>query len=776
MHSLALEKHMRTRIIILGCCLIAGILLDPSTAHAQATPPPAKIVGIVVDAQTGRPLPGAQASVVERHLGDPAHADGSFQFRNLAAGTYTLTVDHIGYDRHTQKVTLAAGETEDVRVELHVRAIQLEEIVVTGSITQRAGRDVLSPVSVVRSGELDRVLEPTVAATLETKPGIAVTSIGPTTGRPVIRGLSGDRILVLEDGARVGDMSAMPGGDHAIAIDPFTAQQLEVVRGPMSLLYGSSALGGVINVVRQEIPGSMPEHTHGSLTAQGSSVSRGINGGGYVNQKVGSFATRFEASARASGEVRTPVGRLENTSAQNFNLAAAGSYIAPWGHTGASYRFYDNDYGIPGGFVGGHETGVDIKMRRHTARGELELHRGENDLLSTIKATVAYNDYHHQELEPSGSVGTEFFQNMVAGEVVARHGRRGVLDQGAIGFRGQYRDIITGGSLRTPSTYDYNFAGFIVEEIGRGQLRLQAGARYDWTHYVPRDTTAFISVGGQRIPVRPRTFGSVSGSLGLLYAPGDDLRVGVSVARAYRTPDFNELYSNGPHLAANSFEVGDPSLDSETGLGFDAFVRLSTARVRGEVAAFRNQLDGYIFSSSRGRAEIGTQGGRPRFQFTNEDAVFTGAEADLAFSLTDRLVLEGTASYVRARFTSDRAPIPIINPTDTTFVPASKYAPLIPPLNGNVGLRYDHQRFFAGAAMRWAAAQNNLGDFETKTDSYAIGNLSAGIRIPQGDRFHTITLTIDNVLDTEYRDHLSRIKEIMPQPGRNIGIMYRVTF
>ena len=217
---------MSARIIILGCCLVAGILLDPSPAHAQAAPPPAKIIGIVVDAQTGRPLPGAQASVVERHLGDPAHADGSFQFRNLAAGTYTLTVDHIGYDRHTQKVTLAAGETEDVRVELHVRAIQLEEIVVTGSITQRAGRDVLSPVSVVRSGELDRVLQPTVAATLETKPGIAVTSIGPTTGRPVIRGLSGDRILVLEDGARVGDMSAMPGGDHAIAIDPFTAQQL----------------------------------------------------------------------------------------------------------------------------------------------------------------------------------------------------------------------------------------------------------------------------------------------------------------------------------------------------------------------------------------------------------------------------------------------------------------------------------------------------------------------------------------------------------------------
>jgi iron complex outermembrane receptor protein len=198
--------------------------------------------------------------------------------------------------------------------------------------------------------------------------------------------------------------------------------------------------------------------------------------------------------------------------------------------------------------------------------------------------------------------------------------------------------------------------------------------------------------------------------------------------------------------------------------------------VRGELAAFRNQLDGFIFSSSRGRAEIGTQGGRPRFQFTNEDAVFTGAEAELEFSITDRIALEATTSYVRARFTSSRAPIPIITATDTTFVPASKFPPLIPPLNGNLGIRFEQPRFFGGVAMRWAAEQNRLGDFETKTNGYAIGNLSAGVRIPHGVRFHSFTLSVDNVLDTVYRDHLSRIKEIMPQPGRNIGIMYRLTF
>jgi iron complex outermembrane receptor protein len=759
----------------LSAAVVLSLILAPAPLAAQSTPAEGRITGVVVDAESGRPLGAARVRLIERHREALARADGTFAFNDLPGGTYTLITEQLGYDQHTQQIVVPAAGAVNVRLALHVGAIQMDEIIATGSITRRPGHEVLSPVSVVRGAELDRNMAGTVAGLLERQPGVAVTGIGPTTARPVIRGLGGDRILMLEDGVRPGDMSST-SSDHAVAVDPSTAQQIEVVRGPMSLLYGSSALGGVVNVVRGEIPGSRPDAASGNFTLQGSSVDEGVSGGGFASFNTGPLTVRAEANARVSGDVQTPDGPLVNTGARNLGFATGAAHLPSWGHLGGSYRFYDNHYGIPGGFVGGHEHGVDIEMRRHTIRGEAEAHNAEGTFLSTLRASGSYSHYHHTELESSGRIGTEFFQDLASAEVLGRHDDHGPLTQGAAGARVQYRDIQTGGSLRTPSTWDYTLALFLVEELAVGPLRVQVGTRHDWARYEPRDTTAFVFVGGERVPVRPRAFGSFSGSLGVLSNVVTGVQVGASLARAYRTPDFIELYSNGPHLADNAFVVGDPALQSETGLGLDAFVRVTGSRVRGEVAAFRNRLDDYVFPSSRGRAEIGTQGGRPRFQYTNEDALFTGAEADVELSPLQNLVVSATTSYVRARFTSARAPIPVIESFDTTFIAASRYPPLIPPLNGSVGVRWEEPRFFAGAGVRWAASQKRLGDFETITDGYAVGRVDAGIRILRGNRFHTITLFVDNLTDVEYRDHMSRLKEIMPQPGRNVSLVYRLSF
>jgi iron complex outermembrane receptor protein len=444
-------------------------------------------------------------------------------------------------------------------------------------------------------------------------------------------------------------------------------------------------------------------------------------------------------------------------------------------HGGASYRFYGNEYGIPGGFVGGHATGVDISMRRQALHVQGELHRDQG-LVSAVDLDGGFTHYTHSELEPSGAVGTFFDQDLVQGELVVRHSPLRALREGAVGLHAQYRDIRTGGSLRTPSTWDYSLAGFVVEELGPEVLRFQLGLRVDHARYEPRDTSSFVTAGGERVPVRPRAFGSLSGSAGLLWSASEVLRVGASMSRAYRTPDFNELYSNGPHLAANSYDVGDPSLGQETGLGFDVFVRLTHERARAEVAAYRNMLSDYVFPSSRGRAELGPQGGRPRFQYTNEDARFVGVEGELLVALTEWLRLEGTGSVVRARFTSDRAPIPVFDGVDTTFVAASQDPPLIPPAQGRVGLRIDQPGRFAGVGAKLVARQGRLGDFETPTDGYALFDASAGLRLVRGGTLHTITLRVDNAFDASYRDHLSRIKDIMPGAGRSVSLLYRMVF
>jgi iron complex outermembrane receptor protein len=252
--------------------------------------------------------------------------------------------------------------------------------------------------------------------------------------------------------------------------------------------------------------------------------------------------------------------------------------------------------------------------------------------------------------------------------------------------------------------------------------------------------------------------------------------VGASVARSFRTPDFNELYSNGPHLAAGTYDVGDPNLEQETGTGVEAFVRMSRPGLRLEGAAYRNQIDGFIFPSTRGRVEFGTSGGVARAQYTNEDARFTGFEADGEWRAFGDVVLEGNASLVRAEFTSARPSIPVFQGVDTLFVEASRYPPLIPPLMGRAGARWEHGAWTLAGGVRLAAAQERVGDFEQRTDGYAVADASVAFRVRQGARIHAFTLRADNLTDAEYRNHLSRTKEIMPEPGRSVSLLYRITY
>ncbi len=733
------------------------------------------IRGRVTVAASGAPIQAALVRVLD-HVGvETTHADGRFLIRDVPAGTHRFIVTAIGYRAHLGSVNLAPGDTVDVQIAMTESVLQLDELVTTGTVSARTRSETLSPTSVVSGASLDRQLDGTVAASLRHEPGVASSGISPSTAQPVIRGLSGDRVVVLQDGLRAGDL-ASTAADHAVTIDPLTAQRIEVVRGPMSLLYGSSALGGVVNVVRNEVPETAPDALHGTVSAQANSVNRGGSIGGFATRGFGAVVGRVEATVRRAGDTRTPVSRLVNTGVATIDLAAGASYVGRRGHAGLSYRYYDTDYGIPGGFVGGHPTGVDIAMQRHTIRSTAETHPATGRWES-VRADGALTFYRHSEFEPSGALGTRFGQTFGTVNVVARH--RGFLGAkaGAVGVTGLFRDITTGGTLRTPSTRDFSVAGFIVQEFGSGPVRAQAGLRYDVARYVPRKATT-ISVGSERVATLPRTFGSVSASLGALADLGSGLKLGGSVARAYRTPDFNELYSNGPHLASNSYDVGDPRLRAEAGFGLDGFLRLDRDRVRAEVAVFRNNLANYIFPSSRGRAVIGRQGGRPLFQFTNETALFTGIEGTVATTLAKRLAFEATASYVAARFTKARAAIPIItpDPPDTTFVAAAMVPPFIPPGFGTAELRYESPRVFLGAGVRWAARQNRVGDFETPTPGYVVPDLHAGVRVLIGGQFHTFTLRIDNLTNTEYRDHLSRIKEIEPQPGRNVSLLYRVTF
>jgi iron complex outermembrane recepter protein len=715
------------------------------------------VEGIVTDAATGRPLQGTSVRVVGMSRQDVTHDRGEYHLVNLPPGRHTILFEHLGYRREVREVELLAGQRVQISVAMQQSAIALPSILVTGTTRASLADRTVRPATVVSGQELTRRLDVTLATTLDNEPGIAVTSVGPATARPVIRGLGGDRVLVLEDGARVGDLSSA-SSDHALSVDPLNAHRIEVVRGPTALLYGSNAIGGVINLIREEVPASLPEHARGVISTQAQSVNGGYAAGGSVESGLGSFAVRGEGSYRAAGDLRTPDGRLDNTDLRTYSLSAGISHIGRTAHAGVAYRYYDNRYGIPGGFVGSHPEGVDIEMRRHGLHGEAQV-RGDLGPFSTIDIDGKFTNYYHRELEAPGIIGTEYGLVTAAGEVIARHEALGPFESGAVGTRVGWQDFDAGGSTRTPPSRELNAAAFLLEELGSGAFRVQGGARIDWHRIEPLASRGPSDIGD----IRTRTFGSLSASLGALYAATEHVSVGASIARAYRTPDTNELFSRGPHLAAYSYEVGNPDLDAEVGLGFDLFLRLNGARYQAEIAGFRNALDNYIYYRDTGEF---SNLGLPIYQATGTDAELIGFEMSGTVEALRSVVVNGVVSYVRGEFREDGRPLP-----------------MMPPLRGQLAARFDRPAFVSGITWRAAAEQDRVAtdEFETPTQGYNAFDVDAGVRWTALGRVHSVTLRLDNVTNERVYDHLSRIRnretdERAPGAGRGASLIYRVVF
>lgn len=731
--------------------LLASLhLAAPAPAASQAIGHDREIEGVVRDAGTGAPLAGVEVSVVGSSRRALTHGDGTFHLLGILPGEWTLRFERLGYRPVTREIAVT-GTTPFLEIGMVPTPLDMAGLVVTGSISEREAGASARPVDVLSGEELQRRLQGTVAATLSAKPGVTAVTMGPATARPVVRGLGGDRVLLLEDGARVGDVSSS-GTDHATALDPSSARRIEVVRGPASVLYGSSALGGVINVIRDEVPTDIPHHLTGSVTLQGRTVNDGWTGSAQARLPLSQrIPLRIEMSGRSAGDLTTPAGPLVNTGARGASASIGSGWVGDRGHVGAAFRAYRNDYGIPGGFVGGHAQGVNIEMRRTSTKLQGVWRPGAGPF-SAIDLDGTHTWYQHKEIEPPNILGTLFKVQTFSGDLLARHDGWGAFSSGAVGVRASREAFRYGGALYTPDTNRLSVAAFTFQEMDLDPFRVEFGLRYDWIRADPLqdDPTSDIGI------VRDRDFAAASGSLGVVYQPARGLTLGASAARAFRTPDVNELYSEGPHLAAYAFEVGNPSLGTEVGFGLDGFVRYAGDRVTAELTGFRNAISGFIYPRETGDT---SRVGLPVYQFRGEDALLTGWEAALEWALVGDLKLEGTAAYVRGTLTGSDEPLP-----------------LIPPLQGQVGIALEPTDWFVRTDLRLAGAQERLGAFETATDGYATADLAAGLRLTLGGRLHVFTATLENLTDQEYRNHLSRVKAIMPEAGRGFSLTYRVVF
>lgn len=730
---------------------VAGLVQAANAPDEIAVACDCELSGVVHDAVTSRPIGWADVLVEELNQAVVTDPDGTFHFWKLPSGSWTLRVMRVGYRDALRRITIAEGDTLRLNIGLSHAVVELEEVEFKAK--RDDGSFVHDPAITMEGQEFERELGLTVAESVDEEPGIAQRSMGPAPARPVLRGLGGDRLLMLEDGQQTGDLSGT-SSDHAVAIEPMTARRIEVIRGPETLLYSSGALGGVVNVERGMVQSIRPSRTSGAVTVSGETVSDAAALGGNLVSPLGEeWALRLDGSGRTAGDMNTPEGRLKNTSVKTWNGSAGLSWLPAWGFAGVAGSHYSSDYGIPGGFVGAHPNGVNIEMERQHIEGKAGVALGLG-LLQRLELNADYSRYYHAEYGWGNVLGMEFGVTTTSMETRLLFGGDDVLRRGAVGVTVQSRDYKTGGLSFTPNSLERSGGAFLFEEYHLDGWTLRGALRGDFRLVRPYEERTSVVIG----QISDRDFYGVSGAAGAkrLLRPG--LTAGVNFLGSWRAPTLEELYSEGPHLAAYSYEIGNPKLDAERGIGTEIFMKFRATKVEANLATYLNQFDGYIFPLNTGqfaarRADL------YEYRFTGVPARFYGVEGSMRIELSRHWDLNLSGSHVVTEQTDTHQPLP-----------------MIPPTTGHAGFDHHLGNWTLTFDAIGAARQDRTGEFEAPTSAWLRFDFGVQSQFVYAGMLHSLSLVLVNATDTDYRQHLSRIKVIMPEPGRNLKLVLRTHF
>jgi iron complex outermembrane receptor protein len=743
--------------------LIPFIFAGAAAAQVPASPPaaqaaagqPATITGQVRQAVSLKPVARATILVEGSTLQATSDTDGRFSIPNVPPGAHHLIVAAPNLMPLRVEITVGSAPPPALDILLNTEVHHTE--VVSVSPTARDPFESYQATSVLAGQELAKRLEGTLGATLQNQAGVAERSFGPGPSRPIIRGLDGDRVLILQDGQRVGDLSSQ-SGDHGVTVNPASAARIEVVRGPATLLYGANAIGGLVNVINETIPTTPVTGTHGAFVADFGSAAREAGSAADLKWGNGRWAVRLGGSGRRNGDYHTPDEEVENTQSRGGFGNVAAAWTGARGFFGGSYGYDDTKYGIP--FV--EEGQVELTPRRHIVSAKAGA-SNLNGLVEGFRADFASRRYRHEEIV-GGEVGTTFENDTDELNVMVRHQQVGRLTGTIGGWFLNRRFSATGEEALSPPVDEGGAALFVYEELSWPHVTFQFGGRVNHASFDPEED----------LPARD--FTDVSGSVGLLVRPpaaGDRLTIAVSLARAARNPALEELYFFGPHPGNFAFEIGNADLRSEKALGLDVSLRWRASRVSGEVSYFRNSIDRYIFRNPLTEEEFDERFGHeehegeeeddhgefPFIEFVGADSLLQGFESHADVQLGGGLDLELGLDYVRGELRGDGQPLP-----------------RIPPFRGRAGLTWHRNAFQAGGELVLVSDQDRVFGAETPTDGYGNLRLFSAYSFGTDRAVHTVSVRLDNATNELYRNHLSLIKDNVPEMGRNFKAIYSLRF
>lgn len=638
--------------------------------------------------------------------------------------------------------------------------------------------DAFVPVTVATEREILATQGPTITDTLQTKPGIIGSTFAAGANRPIIRGLDSYRVRTQENGIGTHDVAAL-SEDHAIPVDPFAADRVEVVRGPATLRYGSQAIGGVVSIENNRIPAFVPPRGFSAEMKGGlSSVDEGRDGAFAVTAGTGNVVVHADAFHRRAEDYDTPHGRQANSFVDSDGFSLGTSYVWSSGFVGVAFSRFNSLYGIPGEEALEERPRIDMQQDKIMSKGEW---RVRDFGVEAIRYWFGSTDYAHNEVIDDGGtdiIGTRFTNKEVEGRIEVQHlpvmTGLGEL-RGAAGVQLGRRKV-AGVAVDEPvdalidPARTRNVAAFLFEELQVSRpLRLQAAARIEQTTVDGTGLADFTDPLSPDLFAGERTFKPFSASLGLLY----ELPLGV-VARltgqhVERSPEAGELFSKGVHEATGTFEIGNPFLEEEKANTIELGFKRAQGRFRFDTSAYYTEFDGFIFKNRTGvlcndtLASCGDPASDELHQvlFGQLDARFYGAELAAQYDIAPigRGVwgIDGQYDFVRATFDGDGN------------------VPRIPPHRLGAGIYYRDANWFGRVAALHAFSQDEIGEFETETSGYTLLNaeLSYTFRadaqggvVPEW----TIGLKGDNLLDDDVRNHVSFKKDEVLLPGRSVRL------
>jgi iron complex outermembrane receptor protein len=639
---------------------------------------------------------------------------------------------------------------------------RMDEVVVSATALHESSLEVAQPTSVLTGDDLVRDRGTSIGEALASTPGISATYFGPQASRPVIRGQTGERVQVSEDGSESLDVAAL-SADHAVTIDPLLAERVEVLRGPATLLYGNGAAGGLVNVLVHRVPDqSYDGKAEGAAELRGDSalgeraaalrLDGGVQGWSFHGDayardtddvKVADYA--LSRAARESGaftpeQIASSRGTLRDSASRLRGGALGFARVGDSGYAGFALSRFETQYGIPGPEEG---VSIDMNQTRLDFNGDW---RAKNEWIDTAHLRASFNQYEHAELEPGGEVGTRFDQDglsvRLAVETASWAGWRG-------SYGVQFRHIdfsALGEEAFVPASVTRNLGVFAYEERAFGPLTLELGGRLESQEVSPEGA----------LPDYDSTRASFASGLVWQFAAG--WSTALNATSTTRQPTSTELFADGPHVAVQRFEVGDAGLRPERARTLDLSLRHRTEDWSLSLTAYRSDYQDYIYSSLTGEVEDEL----PVALYLQDDARFTGFEAEV-----DLPALEFGGGKLDTRVVADAVRAELDSGADL---------PQIPPLRVGAELRYSRDAWSAGLSAHRFSRQARVADNELPTDGYTLLGVDSSWRLPWAQREVLVYLRGENLLDEDARRHTSPLKEFAPLPGRSIGAGVRLDF